>query len=120
MTHGLIGLGQTVTWQGRHFGLMLTHETRITQYERPRRFQDVMVRGAFQAFVHDHFFAAHEGGGTRMRDELRFVAPLGPLGLLAEALFLRRYLTRFLQERNEVIRRVAEGPSAGWQTYLSI
>ena len=24
ITHGLIGRGETVTWRGRHFGLMLT------------------------------------------------------------------------------------------------
>jgi ligand-binding SRPBCC domain-containing protein len=114
----LIGLGQTVTWQGRHFGLVLTHETRITQYDRPHHFQDVMLKGAFRSFVHDHFFEQHEDG-TRMRDELRFAAPFGPLGLFAEAFVLRRYLSRFLRERNEVIRRAAEGPSAGWQPYLN-
>ncbi len=118
VTHGLIGLGQTVTWQGRHFGLMLTHETRITQFDRPSHFQDEMVKGAFQTFVHDHYFEQREDGGTRMRDELRFAAPLGPLGRLAEVLILRRYLAGFLRERNEAIRRVAEGPSTVWQPYL--
>ena len=27
VTHGLIGPGQTVTWQGRHFGVVLQHQT---------------------------------------------------------------------------------------------
>ena len=118
VTHGLIGLGQTVTWQGRHFGLVLTHETRITLYDRPYHFQDVMVKGAFRSFVHDHFFEQCEDG-TRMRDELRFAAPLGPLGWIAEAFVLRRYLSRFLRERNEAIRRTAEGPDAAWRSYLN-
>jgi ligand-binding SRPBCC domain-containing protein len=115
VTHGLIGLGETVTWQGRHFGLMVTHETLITKYDRPSHFQDVMVRGAFRSFVHDHFFEADTKGGTRMRDELRFAAPLGALGWLAEKLVLRRYLRRFLVERNGAIRRAAE--SDAWRRY---
>jgi ligand-binding SRPBCC domain-containing protein len=118
VTRGLIGPGETVTWQGRHFGLMLRHETRITQYDRPGHFQDAMVKGAFRSFVHDHFFEARGLGGTLMRDELRFAAPLGPLGWVAETLVLRDYLRRFLMERNEVIRRTAEGEPEVWQRYL--
>jgi len=118
VTHGLIGLGESVTWRGRHFGLMLTHETRITKYERPHYFQDTMVRGAFSSFVHNHYFKPHNENETLMRDELHFVAPLGPLGRLAERLLLRQYLIRFLVERNRTIREVAEGPEAIRSRYL--
>lgn len=75
-----------------------------------------MIRGAFASFEHDHFFEPASSGGTLMRDVLRFAAPLGPLGWLAERVFLREYLRRFLVERNGVIRRVAE--SAEWRRYL--
>jgi ligand-binding SRPBCC domain-containing protein len=118
VTHGLIGLDQTVTWQGRHFGVMQTHESRITKYERPRYFQDVMVRGAFRSFQHDHYFEPREDGGTLMRDELRFAAPCGPLGRIAEVLVLRRYLTRFLTQRNRMIQQTAEAPEDGWRRYI--
>jgi ligand-binding SRPBCC domain-containing protein len=117
VTHGLIGLGETVTWEGRHFGLMLRHETLITKYDRPRYFQDAMVKGAFRKFVHDHFFEAHGEGETLMRDVLKFEAPLGLLGRAAEVLVLRGYLRHFLVERNEAIQRVAE--SDEWRKYLS-
>ena len=115
VTRGLIGPGQSVTWQGRHFGLLLTHASRITQYERPRYFQDSMIQGVFRTFVHDHHFEA-VGNGTRMRDELRFSAPLGPLGWLAEVLVLRRHMRRFLIERNQALRKAAE--SEQWRIYL--
>jgi ligand-binding SRPBCC domain-containing protein len=118
VTHGLLGVGESVTWRGRHFGLMLTHESRITKYERPDYFQDVMVKGVFRSFVHDHFFEADIAGGTRMRDELRFEAPLGPLGRIAETLVLRQYLTGFLIDRNLMVRQVAEGPHQVWENYL--
>jgi len=118
VTHGLIGLGETVTWRGRHFGVMLTQTTRISEYERPAHFQDVMVEGVFRRFDHDHFFTELGGNQTLMRDELIFAAPLGPLGWMAEVLVLRAYLKRFLEQRNDVIRRVAESPNGEWERYL--
>jgi len=118
VTHGLIGPNATVTWQGRHFGLMLTHETLISRYERPHHFQDIMLRGMFKSFAHDHTFDELPDGATLMRDELRFAAPLGPLGWLAEALVLRRHLTSFLIERNQLIKAVAESPTSRWKKYI--
>jgi hypothetical protein len=37
-----------------------------------------------------------------------YVAPLGVLGKLADRLFLERYMRRLLEERNAVIKRMAE------------
>ena len=118
VTQGLIGPGQTVTWRGKHFGLMLEHETKITEYDKPTHFQDVMVRGAFRNFVHDHYFESVDQRTTIMRDALRFSAPLGPLGWLAEKIVLRRYLTQFLTTRNEVIRETAESPDLIWTKFI--
>jgi ligand-binding SRPBCC domain-containing protein len=120
VTHGLIGPGETVTWQGRHFGFMLTHETLISKYDRPHHFQDIMLRGMFRSFAHDHYFDQLPDGSTLMRDELRFAAPLGPLGWLAETLIIRRYLTGFLIQRNHLIKAVAESPEEKWRVYLAI
>jgi len=118
VTHGIIGLGETVTWRGRHFGLMLTHETLISQYDRPHHFQDIMLRGMFKSFEHDHTFDQRPDGTTLMVDELRFTAPLGPVGLIAELLVLRRYLAGFLKQRNSLIKQVAEGPQEIWSSYV--
>jgi ligand-binding SRPBCC domain-containing protein len=116
VTTGLIGEGESVTWRGRHFGLMLQHTSRITQYEPPAFFQDVMTSGVFKRFEHDHRFQERDGE-TVMRDELRFSAPFGVFGLMAERLVLRNYLTRFLLERNKFITHVAEPEM--WREYLS-
>ena len=118
VTHGLIGPGETVTWRGHHFGFMIQHQSRITVYEKPTHFQDAMVRGLFRSFTHDHFFEPTPDGGTIMRDELKFAAPLRPIGTLLDQLVLKRYLTRFLTQRNKEINRVAEGPESLWKTYL--
>ena len=118
VTTGLIGPNQTVTWQARHFGLLLTHATLISQYTRPTHFQDIMTKGAFKTFVHDHYFDPQPDGTTLMRDTLRFAAPLGPLGYIAETLILRRYLHGFLQRRNNLIKQVAESPDQAWRKYI--
>jgi ligand-binding SRPBCC domain-containing protein len=114
--HGLIGPGETVTFRARHFGLMLTHTSIISAYDKPNSFEDSMVEGAFTSFVHRHGFAA-ESGGTLMTDELRFTAPLGPLGRIAEKLVLRKYLRAFLVERNLLIQTVAQSADR-WVRYL--
>lgn len=116
VTTGLIGEGESVTWRGRHFGFMLNHTSRITRYEPPDFFQDVMTAGMFTSFEHDHRFQQQDSD-TLMSDELRFAAPLGILGVAAERLVLRNYLTRFLRERNEFVKQVAE--SNRWREYLS-
>src|SRR5579875_2155695 len=100
---GLLALGDTVTWTGRHFGLRFRHTSLIDQMRPPMYFRDVMVEGRFRHFEHEHHFAAMDDG-TRMRDELRFSAP----SLLAWAIepILRRHLVRLLKRRNALIRRV--------------
>lgn len=115
VTHGLIGLGETVTWEGRHFGLRLRHTSKIVIYEPPRFFCDEMIDGVFRSFRHEHHFS-ESAGETVMRDVLEFSAPMGWLGGLAERLVLRSYLYGFLGERNAMIRQVAE--SDRWRLYL--
>jgi ligand-binding SRPBCC domain-containing protein len=91
VTSGVIGLGETVTWRARHFGIWWTMTTRITEWEPPVRFKE---------FVHEHTFVAVDGG-TCVTDRVRFAAPLGILGRIAEQLVLQRYVPRLIDVRNE-------------------
>jgi ligand-binding SRPBCC domain-containing protein len=104
---GLIELGEQVTWEGRHFGIRQRFTSSITAYERPRHFQDSMMRGAFRSFVHDHYFEECDGG-TRMTDVLAFRSPLGVLGAIVDRVFMTKYLTRLLTKRNEVVKAALE------------
>lgn len=106
-TSGLIEPGEEVTWEARHFGVRQRFTSRITAFDRPRYFQDTMVRGAFASFVHDHYFEV-EGELTVMRDVLAFRSPLGFLGRIVDLLVMTRYLRRLIEQRNEVIRRWVE------------
>lgn len=115
VTSGLIGLGDEVTWEARHFGIRQRLCVRVTDFERPQMFADEMVSGAFESMRHVHRFVEVDGG-TRMVDEFSFRAPLGPLGRIAEWAILTRYMRRFLVERNRILKETAE--SDAWSAYL--
>jgi ligand-binding SRPBCC domain-containing protein len=106
-SHALLELGDEVEFEGRHLGVRQRLRAKIESFDRPRQFRDVMVRGAFRSFAHDHLFEP-EAGGTLMRDRLRFVAPVWPAGLLVERVILRPYLTGLIRARGQEIKREAE------------
>jgi ligand-binding SRPBCC domain-containing protein len=114
---GLIGFDEVVTWEARHFGVRQRFTSKITAFDPPRYFQDSMVRGAFKRFIHDHIFV-EEGGSTLVTDRVDFAAPGGPFGRVLDRILLSSYLERFLRERNEIIKRVAE--SDDWREYLEL
>ncbi len=117
VTSGLIGPGQSVTWRARHFGVWQELSVRMTAFERPHFFEDEMVKGAFARMKHRHAFAP-EGGGTLMQDTFEWASPLGPLGWLANVLFLKRHMRKFILERNGELKWVAE--SEAWRKYVEI
>ena len=45
VTTGHIGLGESVTWRARHFGIPFTMTSRVIELDRPRRFVDEQMRG---------------------------------------------------------------------------
>lgn len=100
VTSGLISLGEEVTWRAWHFGLPLRMTSRITAMDMPDCFVDEQVKGPFRSFRHVHEFT-NDGTGTVMVDRIEFTAPFGPLGRLAEKLFLARYLKRLIESRNQ-------------------
>ncbi len=108
-TSGLIELGEEVTWEARHFGIRQRFTSRITAYDRPRYFQDSMTKGAFRAFVHDHYFEPR-ADRTIIKDVLTFQSPVGFVGFLVDRFVMTRYLTRLLTQRNQVLKTVIETP----------
>ncbi|WP_375385627.1 DUF1990 family protein [uncultured Microbacterium sp.] len=97
VTEGSIGLGETVTWRARHFGIWFTMTSQISSLERPDRFVDEQVRGPFRSFRHEHRFV-RDGDGAVMTDTLTIESPI--FGRLAERVILVPYLRRLIRERN--------------------
>ncbi|MCI2956326.1 SRPBCC family protein [Agromyces atrinae] len=111
VTSGAIGLGESVTWRARHFGIVWNMTSTVTALDRPSRFVDEQTRGPFRSFRHEHLFI-ERGTGSTMIDRIEASAPLGPLGTLAERLALERHLRRLIAERNRVLVARAERPGA--------
>ena len=104
---GLAELGDVLVFEAVHLGIRQRLSSQITEVERPVLFADVALSGAFQSLRHEHRFAA-VARGTLMRDRLEWRAPLGALGHLADALFLTRYMLRFLVTRNKNLKAIIE------------
>jgi len=104
---GMIGLGQTVTFEGTHFGIRRRLTVKVTEFDRPRLFVDEMTKGAFKSFRHVHEFT-DERGGTLMRDTLIWQTPLGILGQIADQLLVKRHLHNLVSARNAMLKAIAE------------
>ncbi|MHA6261381.1 SRPBCC family protein [Sporosarcina sp. CAU 1771] len=107
VTQGFLEKGDTVTWEATHFGIKQKLTAKVTHMEKPTVFVDIMVKGAFQSFTHTHQFV-EEKCGTLMIDTFEYRSPFGPIGIIADKLFLKKYMTDFIISRARELKRIAE------------
>ena len=117
VTTGLIKLNQSVTWRAKHFGFYHQLTSKITEFDAPKYFVDEMKLGIFKKFRHEHHFEECDDSHTKMIDTFDYESPLGFLGKIVDSLFLKRYMTKLLVQRNAVIKEFAE--SNKWRQVLS-
>ena len=98
-----IGEGATIDYALRIGPLPITWRSRIVSWVPRARFIDVQETGPYRAWWHEHTFRA-SGSTTVMEDRVCYAPPLGPLGRLANQLFIVPALRRIFQYRAEVIR----------------
>jgi ligand-binding SRPBCC domain-containing protein len=103
----MIELGQTVTFEGTHFGIRQRLTVKVVEFDRPRLFVDEMTEGPFKSCRHVHELM-NERGGTLMHDTIEWASPLGPLGRIFDKLVLERHLRQIVSTRNAALRRLAE------------
>lgn len=115
ITSGMINLGESVTWEATHFAVRQQLTSKITAYNRPFHFRDEQIKGAFNYFIHDHHFL-QKNGIVIMKDIFEFQSPFGFAGKLFDKIILTRYLTKFLIERNKMIKEFAETDK--WKSVL--
>jgi len=113
---GLINYKEFVTWEAVHFGVKQKLSTKITAFEKPSFFKDEQISGPFSELGHEHHFE-QLGDEVKMTDVFRFKAPFGVIGRLAEVIFLKRYMSKLLIKRNEVIKDYAE--TNKWKEVIS-
>ncbi|MBK8611921.1 MAG: SRPBCC family protein [Flavobacteriales bacterium] len=106
-TSGVCEAGDRITWEAIHFGMRQQLTVEITAMEAPFHFEDRQVKGRFRSMVHKHSFE-ETNGVTMMSDHFAYETPFWPLGVLFDTLVLKRYMTRFLEKRNAVLKQIAE------------
>ncbi len=74
-------------------------QTKIESWEPPHGFVDTQRKGPYSLWEHTHSFEPAGVDETIIRDRVRYAIPLGPLGTLANALFVRRDLERIFDFR---------------------
>lgn len=107
VTTGLMEEGDSVTWEAIHFGVKQKLTARIIEMEKPYRFTDEMVKGAFHSFTHTHEFIEKDSG-TIMKDRFVYRSPLGLFGKIADKLFLEKYMRQFILDRAIELKKIAE------------
>ena len=108
VTAGLIENGQEVEWEAVHFGIKQRLRVKITHMDKPHYFRDEQVFGAFKTFSHEHFFRALDASKTEKIDIMHIEAPFSFIGKIAEILFLKRYMTKFLRKKNQDLKALLE------------
>jgi ligand-binding SRPBCC domain-containing protein len=116
VTTGLINVNETVTWEAKHLFKKRQHTSVISAMEKPLQFVDEMTEGDFKSFRHQHHFKSIDNG-TIMIDILEFESPYGNLGKFFNAIYLKKYLQKFLEKRNNTIKEYAE--TQKWKAILS-
>jgi ligand-binding SRPBCC domain-containing protein len=79
--------------------------SRIEEWDSGRLFVDRQLRGPYRLWHHRHEFVACPEG-TVVRDRVRYALPLGRLGELAHAAFVRRDLERIFDFRRAAVAQL--------------
>lgn len=116
---GSLKPGSKVVLRGRVCCLPVQWVAVHTEYDPPNLFADRQESGPFAWWYHRHRFLPDGQGGTILRDEVEYKAPLGILGRWLGGRLIRRKLERMFAYRHETTRRLIEsGTLCGGSTGL--
>jgi len=99
---GEVHQGMHIEYRLRLFGIPFGWKTLIESYEQNVSFVDLQLKGPYKLWRHTHTFE-DDGAGTLMRDRVEYELPLGPLGYIAHALFVRRQIQQIFAFRRTFI-----------------
>lgn len=109
-------------------GVRLRWVARIVEHTPPdpaanavrAAFVDEQESGPFAQWRHEHRFEQLAPGTSLLTDRVTYRVPLGPLGVIADRLFVRRQITDMFRHRHGVMERTfgqakttADRPAAG-------
>jgi len=105
---GSLQPGSKVVLRGRLGFLPIQWVAIHTEYDPPHMFADRQESGPFAWWYHRHCFVDDGQGGTILRDEVEYQAPLGWIGRSLGGWLIRRKLDRMFAYRHETTRRMIE------------
>lgn len=95
--------GTRIDYKIRLHRVPMAWQTLIEELTPNERFIDVQLKGPYKVWHHTHTFADAPGGGTTLGDHVRYELPLGPLGAIAHAVFVKRQLRQIFDYRERVM-----------------
>jgi len=102
---GWNGLGETLSFSFQLFGIPVRYTAEITEFEKNARFVDVMRKGPYKFFRHEHIFT-QMGDKTLYTDRLEFS---GGFGDMADTLISAPLTRRVFKKRHELLKQALEG-----------
>jgi len=99
--------GVRVKFRAKHGAVWHTLEAEVSEWNPPHGFADRQVFGPFASWSHRHRFVPFQGG-TLMTDLIEYTPPAGPLGIVAEKLWLGKHLDDFFHYRQKEAKRLLE------------
>jgi ligand-binding SRPBCC domain-containing protein len=105
--------GALIDYRMKLHGVPLRWRTRIDVWEPPVRFIDVQVRGPYALWEHTHTFEPDGEHAVLIGDRVRYSIPLGPLGQIAHAAFVKRDLKRVFDYRERAVAERLQPEPAG-------
>ncbi len=99
-----IGPGTHINYKLKLHGLPIRWQSLIEAFEPPAQFVDTQIKGPYQTWHHTHRFEPL-GGGTLMRDQVRYRMPAHGLGHLVAGWKVQQDVEKIFAYRRE---RIAE------------
>ncbi len=105
VTPPVVGDGTQIDYRLRLHGLPLRWRSRIESWQPGRQFVDRQLRGPYTLWHHTHEFEA-VGGGTLVRDRVRYAVPFGTVGELVAGRFVARDVAAIFAYRRRKIGEI--------------
>lgn len=86
-------------------GIPLRWQTGIFKVNKPDSFSDRQLKGPYRIWEHTHSFIQKENG-VLMKDEIRYQLPLGIIGRLAHAIFIKKKVESIFSFRGKALNKI--------------
>lgn len=101
-------LGSVFSLRGRNGWLRFQWYGHIVEFDPPHVIVDEQLKGPFRSFRHTHRFRSIDDQYTLTIDRVEYEPPLGILGKVANACFIRSRLRRMFRYRHQELKELFE------------